>query len=224
LLARLFWGLAFQRQPGTLLLVHGDHLLPTPFEAEGSDPFLIVPTGITGVDAARLRILKSRLSHLGPPSTTTRWLTFGLDAALGQNKDETIELRRPEHKHLWQQERMLRRGGFIVYQAPPAILRWQALRIHALQVRPGDGLNAMDYHFLAESSSKDSRFGDGEVQIFADYRDRVAAAMEARNELIANPRQPVLSETMQEYISRRRDRIKSRRRTNCRASTKRLFE
>src|SRR5437764_708249 len=50
LLARLFWGLAFQHQPGTLVLVHGDHLLPTPFEAERSDPFLIIPTGLTGID------------------------------------------------------------------------------------------------------------------------------------------------------------------------------
>src|SRR4051794_38913944 len=41
LLARLLWGLSYQRQPGTLLLVHGSHLLPTPFEAERSDPFLL---------------------------------------------------------------------------------------------------------------------------------------------------------------------------------------
>lgn len=215
LLARLFWGLAYQRQRGTLLLVHGDHLLPTPFEAERSDPFLIVPTGITKIDRADLRILKSRLSHLGPPSATARWLTFGLDVVLGQHQDRAVELRRTENRQLWHQERMLRLGGFIVYQAPPAILRWQALRIHALQVRQGDGLNAMDYHFLAESPSNYSWCAGGEVQIFADYLDRVAAATQARNELVANPRQPVLTETMQEYISRRRDQIKSRRRANC---------
>src|SRR5262245_17904657 len=34
MLARLLWGLSFQRQPGTLVLVHGRHLRPTPFEAE----------------------------------------------------------------------------------------------------------------------------------------------------------------------------------------------
>ena len=34
LLARLFWGLAFQRMPGTLLLIEAEHLVPTPFEAD----------------------------------------------------------------------------------------------------------------------------------------------------------------------------------------------
>ena len=34
LLARLLWGLSYQRRPGTLILVHGKHLLPTPFEAD----------------------------------------------------------------------------------------------------------------------------------------------------------------------------------------------
>jgi len=156
LLARLFWGLAFQRQPGTLVLVHGAHLLPTPFEAERSDPFLIVPAGLTGIDRDALRYLKNYLPHLGPPTTTIRWLTFGLDLALRQDQEDSVELGRGENKHLWRQERMSRLGGFIVYQAPPAILRWQALRLHGLQVRESDSIYAMDYHFLAESSSKDS--------------------------------------------------------------------
>ena len=54
-------------------------------------------------------------------------------------------------------------------------------------------------------------FRNGEVQIFADYMDRVAAAVEARNELLTNPNQAVISETVQEVISRRRDQIKARR-------------
>jgi hypothetical protein len=217
LLARLFWGLAFQRQPGTLLLIHGAHLQPTPFEAERSDPFLIVPAGITGVDAARLRCLKSRLPHLGPPSTTICWQTFGLDVALGRAEADSTRHPWAESQQLRQQEKMSRTGGFIVYQAPPAILRRQALRIHGLHVSQGDPVYGMDYHFLAESSSKDSWYGDGEVQIFADYQERVAAATIARNELLANPNQPVLCESMQEFISQRRDQIKARRRVNCRA-------
>ena len=76
-----------------------------------------------------------------------------------------------------------------------------------LKVRKGDHAREMDYHFLAEESSRDS-WCDGEVQVFADYRDRVAAAAQARRELVPNPNQPVLSETLQEAISRRRDRWK----------------
>ncbi len=69
----------------------------------------------------------------------------------------------------------------------------------------------MDYHFLARETSEDSWLGDGEVQIFADYTERVAAAIEARRELVANPNQPITSEALQETVSRRRDRIKARR-------------
>src|SRR5688572_26518503 len=50
LLARLIWGLAFDRHPGTMILVHGDHLATTPFEAERSDPFLIARAGQTQLD------------------------------------------------------------------------------------------------------------------------------------------------------------------------------
>jgi hypothetical protein len=73
----------------------------------------------------------------------------------------------------------------------------------------------MNYHFLAEMSSRDSWCGDGEVQIFADYRERVSAAAQARQEILARPNQPVLSETLQKLIFRRRDQIKRRKR-RCR--------
>ncbi len=218
LLARLLWGLSYERHPGTVLVVHGEHLLPTPFEAERSDPFLLAPAGLTRLDPGALRILKGRLSRLGPPDKTVRWQTFGLDRALEARRDgqeaqarledecEQVWRRRP----LWHHERMERRGGFICYTAPPALLRLQALRVHGLRVSRRDAAWDMDYHFLAESG----RFGgwaDGEVQVFGDYMDRVAAAVEARRELQVHPNQPVLSETLQELISLRRDRIKSRR-------------
>jgi len=71
----------------------------------------------------------------------------------------------------------------------------------------------MDYHFLAEHSSSEA-WCDGEVQIFADYLDRVAAAEQAREELLPNPKEPILSEEMQVVVSRRRDQIKARRVAN----------
>jgi hypothetical protein len=106
-------------------------------------------------------------------------------------------------------------GGFIVYSAPPVILRLQALRVHRLRVGTGKHMPTMDYHFLADQSSRGSWAG-GEVQIFVDYMDSVAAATEARRELLPNPNQPVISEEIQEAISRRRDRIKARRVANRR--------
>jgi hypothetical protein len=68
----------------------------------------------------------------------------------------------------------------------------------------------MDYQYLAERTAKHS-WAAGEVQIFADYHDRVSAAVEARRQLLGNPKVPVLSETLIEEISRRRDQIKTRR-------------
>jgi hypothetical protein len=82
LLARLLWGLSYQRRPDTLVLVHGPHLLPTPFEGERSDPFLLLPAHLTASDPDAFRMLKTRLAHLGLPHGTIRWHTFGLDLAL----------------------------------------------------------------------------------------------------------------------------------------------
>jgi hypothetical protein len=102
-------------------------------------------------------------------------------------------------------------GGFICYSAPAPILREQALMIHRLRAGKANFSGEMDYHFLARSSSKDSWYGDGEVQIFADYMDRVGAAIEARQALVENPNQAVICESTQESISRERDHIKSGR-------------
>jgi hypothetical protein len=225
LLARLLWGLSYQRHAGTLVLVHGPHLALTPFEAERSDAFLLVPAGLTPLDSAALRALKGRLCRLGPPTKTIRWQTFGLDAALramqkahSTPRAEDRRVRTEANEHLWDQERMHRLGGFICYSAPAPVLRCQALRIYGLRVG-GRGVTAgMDYHYLADGSGA-AAWCDGEVQIFADYHDRVAAADEARRQLLPNPKQPVLSEAVQEAISRQRDLIQRHKLRNRRAAT-----
>lgn len=218
LLARLLWGLAYERHAGTVIVLDGGHLLPTPFEAERSDPVLLAPAGLTRLDASAFRRLKGHLRAPRPPLKTVRWRTFGLDRALRIAEDDSVT---PSHagreeglprwvseRFAWQHERMGRMGGFVFYTAPASVLRLQAMRVQTLRVGQGAGGVEMDYHFLAERTARDA-WADGEVQIFADYSDRVAAAVRARGELVGNPRIPVLSETVQEEISRRRDRIKA---------------
>ena len=122
------------------------------------------------------------------------------------------------NKHLWKQERMERIGGFICYSAPAPVLRLQARMIQGLRVRQGNWATEMAYHFLA-SSSETSCYADGEVQILADYVERVGAATEARRALVENPKQAVICETMQEAISRERDHIKSGRKFRNRRRT-----
>ena len=213
LLARLLWGLAYERHPGTLILVHGDHLAPTPFEGERSVPFILAQTGLAPLDSSALRILKQRLPRLGAPTRTLRWNTFGLDKAIDPDRStperDSRRLRWKENELLWKQERMQRIGGFICYSAPPSILREQSRMVHRLRTGRPNYDRDMDYHFLAGESSNHSWYGDGEVQIFADYMDRVHAANAARRELVDNPNQAIISESVQENISRLRDRIKS---------------
>lgn len=49
---------------------------------------------------------------------------------------------------------MAHRGGFVVYAAPPPILRRQAMAVDALTVHEGSALTNMDYHFLAQKTSR----------------------------------------------------------------------
>jgi hypothetical protein len=141
LLARLLWGLSYQRQPNTLVLIDAPHLVPTPFDGRRSEPAVFLPAGLTPVREDDLRTLKSRLGRLGPPDQTIRWQTFGLDRELAHRSasEEPSELGREiealhrpgsrEELH----ERMSHLGGFVCYSAPPAVLRAQALVIHGMR-------------------------------------------------------------------------------------------
>src|SRR5262245_33708097 len=60
-LARLMWGLAYQKQPGTLVLIAEPHLVATPFDGARSDPVVLVPAGLTSPCEDALRQLKARL-------------------------------------------------------------------------------------------------------------------------------------------------------------------
>ena len=46
-LSRLLWGLAYQRRPGTLVVIDPEHLDPNPFDAAPADPIVLVPSELT---------------------------------------------------------------------------------------------------------------------------------------------------------------------------------
>lgn len=74
MLARLLWGLAYQRQPGTLVLIDRAHLDPNPFDAEPADPIVLLPSHLTVLTRQAARALRRR-----PPTTpdgTVRWRTM----------------------------------------------------------------------------------------------------------------------------------------------------
>jgi len=180
LLGRLLWGLAFQRQPGTLLLIDPLHLVPTPFEADPPDPIIVIPDGVTAVDQDALRALRLRLRRAPGPPTTIRWHTFGMAAALERARDDRRW--RDDLPHaLRSRERMARRAGFVCFTAPPACLRDHALGIYCLHRCQG---HWGGYHPLATHGAHQPWGHDGELQVLPGFANAVSAARVARREVL----------------------------------------
>ncbi|QDS99228.1 hypothetical protein [Adhaeretor mobilis] len=218
LLARLLWGLSFQRISGTAILIHGEHIKPTPFGAEPSDPILITNSNLTKIDAKSLTTLRGQLKYLGPSQCTLRWHTFGLDAALEREREsgpynsaiENTEqdwVHYQENKRLWLEENMCRCGGFVCYSAPPEILRLRAQTI--AQMDPAS--YGMVYYYMADRNCY--RWPDGEVQIFSDYKERRLAASEARRQVLAEKHSFSDPDSLYAVVAARRDGILTRRRS-----------
>jgi hypothetical protein len=203
-LARLLWGLAYQRRPNTVVLIHGPHLRPTPFEGDPSDPVLLVPARRTPLSARLFGRLRDRLPRLGPPDGTIRWQTFGFDLARRDEAAARARLERELVERLgrdwwWDAERMGRIGRFVCYAAPPEVLRQRALDVAAL----APDRSGMDYLFLAHAR----QWADGEVQIFADYRLQLNAATRARQEVLADPHRPRDRDGFEDAVSARRRQL-----------------
>jgi hypothetical protein len=177
ILARLLWGLAFQREPGTVVLLDGIHLVPTPFEADPAVPILVVPDELTRVDVDHLRLLKARLRHPAPQKTI-RLHTFGLPQALTENFRQRVR-RHDDTRSQRSKEQMQRLGGFVCYTAPQDLLRLQATTIYRMSQ-----CKTVDYHYLAQDEGNGWWRTDGEVQVFPDFRDRVSAATVARHSVL----------------------------------------
>jgi hypothetical protein len=210
LLGRLLWGLAFQRAPGTLLLINGPHLVPTPFEADPADPIIVIPDGLTSVDDDVLRGLKLRLRRAPGPPTTIRWHTFGMLAAL--SRERTRGYRRDVLRDQRSRERMARRAGFVCYTAPRDILREHALGIYGMRSCDGWG----SYHPLAERGAHHDWGFDGEFQLIPGFADSVSAARVARREVLDGD--SIASEDDRHAIYCRKDDAETRLRAARRRS------
>lgn len=210
-LARLWWGLSYQRQRGTIVMIDAPHLVSTPFEADAAAPCLFAlagsPTEVS-LDEEHLTALRKWLRKPGAPATTVKLQTFGLTAELEREARETDEqalrearvaawrtMRNAEHEPLWAQERMSKRAGFLCYTAPAEVLRWQALAVHRM---PNHTYRGMNYHYLAEGAA--GRAGhkyhppEGEVQVFSDFVERVSTAKQARERTVEDPQRRTLTE------------------------------
>ena len=205
LLGRLLWGLAYQRNPGTLVLIDRPFLDPNPFDAEPADPIALVPAPLTHLSTQAARELRRRLPLSGTVDGSVRWHTHGLDTAAATSRaeqDQPVGHWRPSPiKPRGFQQRVDRVGGLVSLTAAPAMLRQWATDVFTLGDWARDG---MDYTSVA--------WPDGEVQVFRDYRQRVAAARVARGEILAELPSAPATDSLNPLIWDRGAEVRGRRR------------
>ncbi|MEV6524456.1 hypothetical protein AB0M43_21090 [Longispora sp. NPDC051575] len=187
LLGRLLWGLAFQRRQNTLVLLDRPFLDPNPFDAEPSDPIVLLPSTLTPLSTSAARQLRRQLPLTGAPDGTVVWQTHGLDAAVSSSRAPILPRgERPWHAPAARTGRRCDRiGGLVTFAAPPALLREWAAEVHGLG----------DWWHGGQTATEDL-WPDGEVQILQNYRQQVRLTARARAEVLSeSPRPPRLGDT-----------------------------
>lgn len=184
LLGRLLWGLAYQRRPGTVVMIGAPFLDPNPFDAAPSSPILLVPSLLTPLRESTARQLR-RMALSGPGDGTVRWQTPGLDPAVAEQRarwelgrsGRAAEFGYPANRPVKGPEMSVRMlGGMLTFAAGPQHFRDYAVDVSLLGTYAWHGT---DHTYFGPWPHQ------GEVQVFADYRRRVTAATRAREEVLA---------------------------------------
>lgn len=213
LLGRLLWGLAYQRTPGTLILIDWPFLDPNPFDAEPADPIALVPAPLTALSNRAGRDLRRRLPLDGAADGTVRWHTHGLDRAVAQRRADRDRLvgawRPPWIPPRGFQERMDRIGGLVTLAAIPAVLKQYAAYVYTISDHAYRGMSYAEIDWP-----------NGEVQVFRDYRNRVSAARVARREVLSELARPLPPNSLNPLIWQRATQVRHRRRRAVDASNK----
>jgi hypothetical protein len=162
-LARLLWGLSFQRQPSTFVVIDRAHVVTTPFDGDDGDMILFGRMD-DALDGDVLRAIKFRLRRVPRVDKTIRFHTFGLEGA---------DVKWPEKAH----EEVTRLGGFVCYRTTTDMLRVRARTAHSMR-----RCAEMDYCFLGEA--RRYAHASGEIQIFRHFDDMVSSARVARRAII----------------------------------------
>jgi hypothetical protein len=203
LLGRLLWGLAYQRVPGTLVLIDRPSLDPNPFDAEPADPVALVPALLTPLGSAAARDLRRQLPLHRPTDGTVRWHTPGYDAAVAERRARQDrspgEWREPYVEPVGFQERVDRVGGLVTLAAVPRVLKEYATSIGTLGDWSSDGMSYAEVDWP-----------HGEVQVFRDYRRRVSAAQIARQEVLNEHPRPPAPDTLRPLIWSRSTAVRHR--------------
>ncbi|WP_084655327.1 hypothetical protein [Nocardia altamirensis] len=189
-LARLLWGLAYQRRPGTLIVIDPAQLDTNPFDGAPSDPIVVVPSDLTVFTSAAAAALRRRLPFRDRSAGTVRWQTFGLDSAVdalaaerAMGSDERYNNDYAPQPTGWL--RVDRIGGLITIFAAADQLRDLARTIATMGNYPYRG---MAYQYLDYPET------NGEVQISRQYRNLVTSARRARIDIVGRRSGPITEE------------------------------
>jgi hypothetical protein len=184
LLGRMFWSMAYQRKPNTVMVIDYPLLVPNPFDADPSSPILISNTNLGGLSKTAIAQLKHNLPFTSPSRGIVRLTAPGLDRVLSGQTD--LERSQRDSGAEWNAPQRVgftdRVNGVVVLAAAPPILEWWALGLSELETRWTEG---MDYTELYHSPNRGWRRagGTGEVQIFERFTTMVSQAAEARKRL-----------------------------------------
>jgi hypothetical protein len=203
LLGRVFWSMAYQRHPNTVVVIDQRHLVPNPFDADPASPIVIANSDLGGISRTALSQLKRQLPFATPSAGTVRLATAGLDSVgadrdhLDAHQKRTGDRYNPDRQRGW----ITRVNGMVVLAGKPATLQWWAMWCRGL----GDPFyKGTDY---AELST--TEHGTGEVQIFERFHAMVSEAADVRSRLFpgAHHRELLDDERAMVWAALRADRV-----------------
>jgi hypothetical protein len=175
LLARLCWAMAFQRHPGTVLVIDPPLLVPNPFDGDPPAPIVIVNNDLGPFDREAAASLRAALPFRSPSEGTVVLQTRGLDIALSDLK----EFERREDQARWRDLHQKRRwidgsAGLMVIASPPPVLRKWGVDLSGLGSWSHQGSSWAELDYPQK---------EGEVQVLEHFGARVENAVEIRNRL-----------------------------------------
>ena len=196
ILARLMWGLSYQKIANTYVLIDSSYMFPNPFDAASSDPILL------GTSKPSKELLIRLKKPLGASQQTIRWHTFSLSNLI-QNEDLHNDFMNQYYLTFKRKQALVttRMKGFLTIYGNPQLLRYESFWIHRLHTAPSaEFYRTTDYHYIDDARSYPPQ---GEVQIFHDYRKRLADAKQAREEILASQDPPTNPAELQRAIQDR---------------------
>jgi hypothetical protein len=182
-LRRLFWAMAYARQPGTLVALTGPTLAPTPFDAARSLPVLIACSSLVRLGHDEVRELLHRLQKRRSDGTV-KLQTFGLEQVEALDPKAERQWFRAQHREAaeagWEDLKVEQIGGAIAFHGPAPLLRTAAAALQRLErpLAPND----FNYTYVGEYNPEVGQ--SGEVQVFGDYKGMLTDARLVREGLL----------------------------------------